>query len=104
LNTQIYDYEYKINTSIFYWNLREMTCKYAIDCKGFGPDVHILTRSVNEIHCLHEENKWIHADVESMEQVNQEFRNNHPLIDNLVLYTIKFKDTPKTQAYFEKMR
>jgi hypothetical protein len=73
-----------------------MRCNYAIDCKGYQNDINTFTKSACEIHCLHEENKWINADIDSIEQVHQEFRENNPLIKNLCLYTIKFKDTPKT--------
>ena len=95
-NSKIYNYEYVINTSLFYWNVKDMQCKFAIDCRSFVMDVNILVKSACEIHCLHEENKWINADIESIEQVHQEFRENHPLIKNFCMYTIKFKDTPKT--------
>ena len=81
-----------------------MKCNYAIDCKGYQNDINLFTKTACEIHCLHEENKWINADIDSIEQVDQQFRENNPLINNLCLYTIKFKDTPKTQAYFKKMR
>ena len=96
MNSQIYDYSLKVNTSLFYWNLKEKTCKFAIDCKGFARDVHLFVTSANEIHTTAEQNKWINADVETIEPVNQEFRDNNPLIKSLCLYTIKFKDTPKT--------
>ena len=46
-----------------------MQAKLAIDCKPFLQDINMLLTSIKEIYVLHEPNKWIHADVESIEQV-----------------------------------
>lgn len=56
-----------------------------------------------EINCNYEKEKWINADIESIKPAVPEFNQLHPLIKGLLIYVIKFKDTYKTNRYFDKM-